>query len=315
MSGHHSHGGASRALVFSLALVLSFAAIQFVASWITGSLALFADAGHTLVDSAGLALALIAGLLARRPPDSLRSFGYARVEVLVVPLHVLLMLGIAGYIAWEAFGRMGAEQSINALPVLFVAVGGLAVNLFALRLLHAHSHGSLNTRGAFLEVLVDAFASVGVIISAVVLMTTGWTGIDILVALVIAALIVPRALRLGWQSIAILLETAPGSVSVESIRRDAETIDGVAGVHDLHVWSVAPHFTALSAHLEVRDMRDAARQLAAFSRLLRERHGIAHVTLQPETRELHEAVQCCAFPDAAGVQASAHDIKCEPRDV
>lgn len=287
------------ALAAGVALTLGFAGVQVAASFISGSLALASDAVHMVVDSAGLLLALFAALIARRPADLKRSYGYARVEVLVVPLHVLFMLALAGYIAYEAFSRIGSDPAIEGVPVLAVGAAGLLVNLAVMRLLSGHAHENLNVRGAMFEVMADALGSIGVILSAVVILATGWTAIDVIMALAIAALVVPRALTLLRLAVGILLEATPPGVDAAAIERDARAVEGVQALHDLHIWALAPGFVALSAHVEVETMDRAGDQIAELTALLRERHGITHVTLQPETHELHEAVVCCEFPDAS----------------
>jgi len=290
---------AGRVLVLGLALTLAFAAVELGTSFATGALALASDAAHMLVDSAGLLLALVATLVARRPADLQRSYGYARVEVLVVPLHVILMLGLAGYIAYEGVSRFGAPPAVDGWPVLAVGVVGLGVNLLVMRMLHGHSAQNLNVRGAFFEVAADAIGSVGVILAAVVLITTGWNRIDVIVSLAIAAFVVPRAVALLRLSLGILLEATPPGIELEALERDAAAVPGVLALHDLHVWALAPSFLALSAHVEVSTMERCEQQLGALVALFRERYGISHLTLQPETRALHEALACCEFPDAA----------------
>jgi cobalt-zinc-cadmium efflux system protein len=260
-----------------------------------------------LVDSAGLVLALGATALARRPPDLRRSYGYARVEVLVVPLHVLFMLGLMAYIVYEAVSRLGEHREIAALPVLFVGVLGLVVNALVFRLLHHHSEQNLNVRGALFEVTADALGSAGLIVSAVVILATGWTPVDVIVSLVIAALVVPRALALLRRALGILLEGAPSHLRLDEIEADARQVPGVLALHDLHVWSLAPSFVALSAHVEVESMAGCEDQIAALSTMLRERHEITHVTLQPETRALHELVQCCDYPDSTEELGHLHE--------
>ena len=298
---------AGRVLLLGLALTLTFAAVELGTSFATGALALASDAAHMLVDSAGLLLALVATLVARRPADLQRSYGYARVEVLVVPLHVLLMLGLAGYIAYEAISRFGAPPAVDGWPVLAVGVVGLGVNLLVMRMLHGHSAQNLNVRGAFLEVAADAIGSVGVIVAAVVLITTGWNRIDVIVSLAIAAFVVPRAVALLRLSLGILLEATPPGIELEELEQDAAAVPGVLALHDLHVWALAPSFLALSAHVEVDTMERCEQQLGALGALFRERYGISHLTLQPETRALHEALACCELPDAAADHDHIHE--------
>jgi cobalt-zinc-cadmium efflux system protein len=302
--GHtHGHG---RVLALGLALTLGFAAVEAVTGVITGSLALISDAGHMLVDSAGLVLALAAALLARRPADFRRTYGYARVEVLVVPLHVLLMLGVAVYILVEAGMRIGDPPDVEATPVLIAGSLGLAENLAVLRLLQgAHQH-SLNVHGAWLEVIADTAGSAGVILSALVIMATGWGGIDIAVSVALALFIIPRALLLLRRAVSVLLEGAPRGIDTRAIEELADEVPGVRAIHDLHVWALTPTFVALSAHVEVESMALSEAAIAQLATLLRERHGIDHVTLQPETPELHDRIACCLYPDQAPQPGHAH---------
>lgn len=300
------HAGPGRALGVALLLTIGFAAVEAAVGTVVGSLALVSDAGHMLVDSAGLTLALAATAVARLPADTRRSYGYARAEVLVVPLHVLLMFGIAGFIVYEAVGRIGKPVEVLAWPVVVVGLAGLAVNLLVVRLLLVHGERNLNARGALLEVVADTLGSVGVVVAGAVVLATGWTPIDLVVSIGIAGLVLPRGATLLRQAVDILLEGAPRHVSLRSIEEDARSVDGVLALHDLHVWSLAPHFVALSAHVEVPTMEGCERVIAELAALLRDRHGIDHVTLQPETRELHAAVECCALPDAEGLLVRFH---------
>lgn len=303
---HSRNDGLGRALAAGLALTVGYAAVEVGAGLWSGSLALVADAGHMVVDSAGLLLALAATAVAARPADLRRTYGYARAEVLAVPAHVALLLGLAGYLAYESADRIGGSPDIEGWPVLAVGTIGLAVNLVTFRLLHGHSEHNLNARGVRLEVLFDALGSVGVVLAAGIIIATGWTAADVVISLAIAALAVPRALALLRQALSILLESTPPGVDAAAIARDARSVPGVHALHDLHVWCLAPSFVALSAHVEVDSLADAERQIAALSSLFRERYQISHVTLQPETAALHAAVACCEFPDAVSAAAERH---------
>lgn len=303
--GSHEHaeetsspGKPGRALAVGLTLTLAFAGVEVVAGVISGSLALISDAAHMLVDSAGLVLALLATLVARRASDLRRTYGYARVEVLVVPLHVFLMLGVAAYIIYEAIGRVGGEPEIQGWPVFAVGVIGLLINLVVMRLLSSHSHTNLNARGAMFEVMADALGSVGVMVSAVVIITTGWMAIDVVVSLAIAALVIPRALALLRHAVSILLEATPPGFDSALMERDVAGVADVVALHDVHVWSLAPSFVAMSAHVELETMDGCEKPIADITGMLRTKWGISHVTLQPETRELHETIECCDLPDA-----------------
>lgn len=280
--------------------------LQFTTGLLAGSLALVSDAGHMLTDSAGLLLAFAAATLALRPADARRTYGWARLEVLAVPVHVTLLFGIAAYIVFESVTRLGNPVSIQTTPVILVGAAGLAVNLAVMRLLAGHAHGNLNVRAALLETWADALGSVVVIASAVAIAFGAWSGIDVLAALAIAVAIVPRAIHILRQAGDILLEAAPRGLEPAAIVAASREVRGVIDLHDVHVWSIAPSFPALSAHVEVADVTCTEHILTDLTVLLRERFGIGHVTLQPETPELHELIQCCLSPDASRLEPAGH---------
>jgi cobalt-zinc-cadmium efflux system protein len=308
------HGTARGALLAGLLLTLLFVVVEAVTGYLAGSLALVSDAGHMLADSAGLLLALAATTLARRPADSRRTYGYARAEVLSVPLHVTLLVAIAGYILFESVHRLsGDPPAMDTGPVIAVGAAGLAVNLLVLRLLHGYSHDNLNIRGAVLEAMADALGSVAVIVSSAAIALGAWRGIDTLVAVAIAAMIVPRAVTLLRQAGSILMESAPRGLEPETIAAAATGVRGVVALHDVHVWSIAPSFPALSAHVELNDAGCTEHVLTDLATLFRERFGIGHVTLQPETPSLHEAIECCMSPDAGRIELAAHSHRAGAR--
>lgn len=297
-----------RALLLGLGLTLAFAAAQAGVGLAFGSIALVSDAGHMLTDALGLGLAFAAATIAARPPDARRTFGYARAEVLAVPLHVALLAGIAAFIIYESLGRLDGTHAIRPGPVLVTAVLGLGVNLLVLRILHGHSHDNLNVRGAVLEAMADALGSVLVIVSAAAIALGATPALDPIAALLIAALILPRAVNLLRQAGAILLESAPPGLDPRAIAAAARDVRGVLDLHDVHVWSIAPSFPALSAHVELADAGCTEHVLTDLATLFRERFGIVHVTLQPETPALHLAIECCSSPDAALLDAGhAHE--------
>ncbi len=302
----HAHESPRRALLIGLALTLSFVVIEAVTGVLAGSLALVSDAGHSLTDSAGLLLALAASTLGRRAPDSRHTYGYARFEVLAVPVHVTLLLGIAAYILWESVQRIGGDHVVDTGPVLVVGAAGLAVNLVVIRLLHSHSHDNLNARAAKLEAASDALGSVLVVASAGFIALGGWSGVDALTGVAIALFILPRAWTLLRQAGEILLESAPAGLETAAIIEASSAVEGVIAMHDVHVWSIGPRFPALSAHVELADVNCTEHILTELATMLRERFGIGHVTLQPETPSLHEAMECCMSPDAGLIQGPAH---------
>jgi cobalt-zinc-cadmium efflux system protein len=307
MESMHAHPEqARRALIAGLVLTAAFVVIEAAAGFLTSSLALVSDAGHMLADSAGLVLALGAATLARRPATGRRTYGYARFEVLVVPIHVVLLFLIGGYIAVESVRHLRHAPEIETGPVIAVGLAGLAVNLLVVRLLHSHGSQNLNMRAATLEASVDAAGSVAVVVSAAIITLGGWPGIDAIVGLAIAAFVLPRAWSLLRQSGDILLESAPSGLEPSAIGAAAREVRGVIALHDVHVWSIAPSFPALSAHVELADVNCTEHILTDLATLFRERFGIGHVTLQPETPALHEAMECCSSPDSALLEREAH---------
>ncbi len=271
--------------------------VELVAGLLTNSLALVADAVHMASDVAALGLSLAAVRLAAGRHTRHRTFGLHRVEVLAAFLNGVALWILVVYMSWKAVERLGKPPEIHSGPMLAVAVVGLIVNLISLRLLGGHRHGSLNTRGAFLHVVGDALGSVGAILAALAILATGWTPADAVVTLLISALIVGSAWRLIKETAGVLLEISPRGLDMEGLRRDLETVEGVEEVHDLHVWTVTSGFVSMSCHARLHASGSGDRVVRDATRLLRERHGITHATIQPETDAMHgeasEADPCC----------------------
>ena len=279
-------------LALVLGLSLLYLVVEAVTGWLSGSLALIADAAHMLADSLGLGLALLAVWLSARPASASRTFGHYRAEILAALANGVLMLVVAGYILWEAFGRLRAPEAVATGPMLLVALGGLLVNAFAARLLHGGAEESLNSRAAFLEVLSDLLASAGVVAAALVTRFTGWLYADPLVSVAIALFILPRAFGLLRQSADVLLEATPDRLEVGEVAAALEDVSGVRAVHDLHVWTITSGMESVTAHLVLDEGLDAAAGqgvLDAASRLLDERFGLDHATLQLETTDRRAA--------------------------
>jgi cobalt-zinc-cadmium efflux system protein len=281
-AGHsHHHTAQNGTLIIALLLTLSFAGVEAVAGWWSGSLALLADAAHMVTDSSALGLAAAAAWLARRPPSMRHSYGLVRAEVMAALFNSLLMLVLIGFIVREALERVGAPRDIAGGTVIGVAVIGLAINLVVAWVLSRGEH-TLNSRAALLHVLGDALGSVAAITAGIVIVTTGWTPIDPLLSLLVAALILVSALRLLREVVHVLMEGVPLSLQLDAVGQDLAKLDGVLRVHDLHVWTLSTGTIALSAHLEIRDLADWPDILAAARQTVDTQHGIRHVTLQPE---------------------------------
>jgi cobalt-zinc-cadmium efflux system protein len=271
-----------------LALTVLYLVVEAVTGWLSGSLALVADAAHMATDALGLGLALLAVWLSRRPAPARRTFGHYRAEVLAALANGVLMLAVAGYILWEAYGRLRAPGPVATGPMLLVAGGGLLVNALAVRLLRDGAGESLNSRAAFLEVLGDLLASAGVIVAGLVTRFTGWLYADPLVSVAIALFILPRAFGLLRQSADVLLEATPERLEVDEVAAALRAVPGVRAVHDLHVWTITSGMESVTAHLVLKDGLDAAagqEVLTVATRLLDERFGLDHATLQLEATD------------------------------
>ena len=262
-------------------LTLAYAGIEAGVGWWAGSLALVADAGHMVNDAAALALAAIAAWLARRPASIRHSYGFGRAEFLAALLNSLALLILVAWIAVAAVQRLHTSQPVSGVAVSVSAGVGLAVNLLVAWLLR-RGERNLNVRAALLHVLGDLLGSVAALLSGVIIAFTGWTPIDPLLSLGISALIVVSSLRLLRQALHGLMEGTPFSIAPEDVGKTLATVPGVASVHDLHIWNVAPEQVMLSAHLVVRDLRQWETVLDACHALLGERFNIQHATLQPE---------------------------------
>ncbi|MDZ7827534.1 MAG: cation diffusion facilitator family transporter [Gammaproteobacteria bacterium] len=283
MAHGHDHGqvhGGQQALARTLLLTGCFMVVEVIGGLLSGSLALLADAGHMLTDTGALALAWLGFEFGRRDPDARRSFGYARFEVLAGLVNALTMIAVVIFIVFEAFERLGDPQPVLAGPMLAVAVGGLAVNLIAFRLLHGDAD-HVNVRGALVHVMGDLLGSVAAIIAAVVILAGGWTGIDPLLSMVVAALVLRSALSLLRQTAHILLEGTPEEIDAESLGSElARRVRGVRDVHHVHIWSLSSGRNLATMHVRVNEDHEKASILRAIKSLLRERFGLEHTTVQ-----------------------------------
>ncbi len=282
----HSHGddhrrlGDRRARRGALALVACFAIVEVVAGYAAGSLALLADAGHMLGDAGSLGLALFATWLGLRPASPGRSFGYRRAEILAALANGVALVAIAIWIVVEALQRLRDPVEPSAGWVLAVGGAGLVLNLAAASLLHRRGSVSLNVQGALRHVLADALGSLGVIAAGTIVLFTGWSYADPIVAIAIALLVLGSSWTLLRDSVAILLEAAPRGLDAEAIGRAMIDVDGVREVHDLHVWTITSGFASLSAHVLVTQDSDCHAKRRELERVLAERFGLSHTTLQ-----------------------------------
>lgn len=294
MAAGHSHAPARpasgsagarhrKSLVWALALTTTFLVVEVVGALVSGSLALLADAAHMLTDVGGLALALFAIWFASRPVSPTKTYGYLRTEVLAALANAIVLLLLTVYILYEAYRRFFEPPEILSTPMLVVAVVGLVVNLISMRLLAAGSEESLNLKGAYFEVLADMLGSIGVIISALIIMFTGWTLADPIIGAAIGLFIVPRTWVLLRQSVNILLEGTPTGFDLPRLEQTLRAVPGVTDVHDLHVWTITSGVDAMSGHLVIANGIDEQAVLQAARAGLHEDFGIDHTMLQIET--------------------------------
>ncbi len=288
-AGHdHAHdlrGASRRSLAFALVLISTYMVAEIIGGIMSGSLALLADAGHMLTDAAAIVMALMAMWITRREASVERTFGYHRTEILAALVNTFALWLIAGWILFEAYHRAFKEDvDIVGLPVLLVGIGGFIVNLPAAWILHRSSGESLNVEGAFQHVLSDLLGSVGVIISAILIMVFEWYIADPILSVVIALLIVFNTRKLIVRILNVLLEGSPEHIDVYKLCSDIEDMEGVTLVHDVHVWTITSGNEAFTAHmlLDPSYQVDTDRLTKKLQDLVHENYGIGHVTIQLE---------------------------------
>ena len=271
-----------------LAIAVTVFLVQIIVATLTGSLALFADAGHVLTDAIGVLMALIAITVGQRGGgrDARSSYGFHRAEVLAAGANGLILLGLCAVIVVGAVRRLNAPVEIDGGLVLAAGAVGLIANVIALLLLRSGARENLNVRGAYLEVLGDALGSIAVLVSAAIIVATGWFAADPIASLVIAVLIVPRAISLLREVGEVLLESAPRGVDLAALRDHIRGIPGVVDVHDLHVWTITSGMPVMSAHVVVAEsvdqMSDAHEVLDRLRSCLSEHFDVEHSTFQIE---------------------------------
>lgn len=283
---HHHHGQSGTGhdggrLALAAGLTGGFMVVEVVGGWLSGSLALIADAGHMLTDFASLVLAWLATRVAARPADWTWTFGFDRVAVLAAFLNGLALFVIAAVISWEAVRRLLDPPPVMGLPMFIVAVIGLGVNLVAFRVLHGGS-GGLNIRSAALHVAGDLLGSVGAIVAAAIILTTGWTAADPILSVVVTCIILVAAWRVVRDSGRILLEATPVGVDLSGISEDLGRIAGVRRVHHLHAWAISEERPMITLHAELAADADPAALREALRHRLAEAHGFSHATIEIE---------------------------------
>jgi cobalt-zinc-cadmium efflux system protein len=282
-------------MVAAFFLTAGFMVAELVGGLLANSLALVADAGHMVSDAAALGLGLLAMWMASHPHTERRTFGFHRAEILAALANGALLMSLSVLLMWQAFARLQEPQQIESGLMLVVAVLGLVVNVVSMRILGGHRHDNLNVKSAFLHVFGDAVGSAGVIVAGLVIRFTGWTPIDSIAGVFIAILILWSGFGIVRETVSVLLESSPRNLDADALRRDLLGLEGVRDVHDLHIWTVTSGFISLSCHCEVASSEVADDVLRQATALLRERYGIRHVTIQPETSRIHEELEHCCL--------------------
>ena len=278
-----------RRLVLVFGLTAVYLVAEVIGGFLTHSLALLADAGHMLTDVAGLGLALLAITFAERPATPERTYGYYRVEILAALTNAIVLIGISFFILYEAYARFHNPPEVESRAMLLVAMIGLAVNIAGMFILRAGSAQSLNLKGAYFEVLSDMLTSIGVIVAGVIMWTTGWYYADPLISAGIGLFILPRTWALLREAVGVLLEGTPSDINLAAVREAISSIAGVAGVHDLHVWTLTSGVNAMSVHVVLAQGASHREVLTAVQQHVTSDFNIAHVTVQVEAQGWEES--------------------------
>ena len=268
-------------LLIALVLTLGFSGVEGAAAYFANSLALISDAGHMVTDAAALGLALLAQIISRRPPSPKHSFGFGRAEALAAFVNSIVMLALVVWIMVEAISRFYEPHKVDGLTVTVVAAIGLLMNIVVAWVL-SRDKKSVNTRAALVHVMGDLLGSIAALIAGVVIQLTGWMPIDAILSILVSLLILKSTISILHESYHFLMEGVPLHIDYLQVGTDLKNVPGVLAVHDLHVWEMTPSFPALIGHIEIADIQEWPQIMARINEMLLDKHGIDHVTLQPE---------------------------------
>src|SRR5574343_307132 len=278
---HFTEQRSQSVLAWSLILTLGFAVVEVVTGFISNSLALISDAGHMVTDAAALGLALLAQLIAKRPPSARNSFGFGRAEALAAFVNSLVLLVLVGWIVVEAVHRFSQPEQVQGAMVTVVAAIGLLINVVLAYIL-SRGESNMNTRAALVNVIGDLLGSVAALAAGAIIYYTGWMQIDPLLSIFVAMLILKSTWGVLRESYHFLMEGVPEHIDYLQVGADLGQIDGVLSVHDLHVWDMSPGQPALIGHVEITDLSRWPAILQNIKTMLLDKHGIDHITLQAE---------------------------------
>jgi cobalt-zinc-cadmium efflux system protein len=280
----HSHAkevSNQNLLLIALVLTLGFSGVEGSAAYFANSLALISDAGHMVTDAAALGLALLAQIISRRPPSPKHSFGFGRAEALAAFVNCIAMLALVLWIVIEALSRFATPHQVDGFTVTVVAAIGLVMNILVAWVL-SRDKKSVNTRAALVHVMGDLLGSVAALIAGIVIQLTGWMPIDAILSILVSLLILKSTISILKESYHFLMEGVPLHIDYLQVGSDLKKVPGVLAVHDLHVWEMTPSFPALIGHIEIKHMNEWSKIMAHINEMLLNKHGIDHVTLQPE---------------------------------
>ncbi len=296
----HGHMAQSRKQLWRvLFLSTIYMAAEAIGGWMSGSLALLADAGHMLVDATAVALGLFAIWIAQKPATDAKTYGYYRAEILAALVNGATLVVVSIWIIVEAWNRFSSPRVVQGPLMTAVAAGGLAINLLQLFLMHGKSHHDLNVRSVWLHLVTDTMGTAAALVAALLVWGYGWYLADPIISIAIAALILFGSWKLLSECVNVLLEGVPKGVDVSAIKIAIESLPDVRDVHDLHVWMVSSGVNALSAHVRLKDQVDPSVVLETVIALLRETHSVDHVTIQLEPASF-SAKQCHTLHCAQG---------------
>ena len=291
MGAGHDHGASQangKRLAMALARTSTFLIAEVVAGIAFNSLALLSDAAHMFTDAAALAIALAAIRVGRRKPTDSFTFGYRRFEILAAAFNAILLFAVALYVLVEGIKRIVDPEPVQSTGMLIVAVLGLIINLIAMRLLSSHKDKSLNVKGAYLEVWADMLGSLGVIAGAIIIRLTGWRFVDPIVAIGIGLWVLPRTWILLKDTTRILLEGAPPGLTLAAVRKAITQTPGVAGAHELHVWTTGADEAICTVHIVLADGADGEAVRQAVATRLEADYDLHHVTIQTEAHNCQD---------------------------
>jgi cobalt-zinc-cadmium efflux system protein len=306
----HSHSkqvSNQHLLLIALVLTLGFAGVEGAAAYFANSLALISDAGHMVTDAAALGLALLAQIISRRPPSAKHSFGFGRAEALAAFVNSLVMLALVAWIVYEAITRFYEPHKVDGLTVTVVAAIGLVMNIVVAWVL-SRDKKSVNTRAALVHVIGDLLGSIAALIAGVVIQLTGWMPIDAILSILVSLLILKSTISILQESYHFLMEGVPLHIDYLAVGKDLRAVPGVLAVHDLHVWEMTPSFPALIGHIEITQMQEWPSIMSRINAMLLDKHGIDHVTLQPEEIGSANKLEPIDSPSTGSSQIHQGDI-------